>query len=305
MSKVSLCIPTYNNIEQVIHLTKSIEEQTYRDVEIIITDDSTDRQIEEWIKEEKEKNSMNCLSNCIYQHNEKPLGHIYNWNEALNLAGGEYIKIMFSDDWFTYKDSLEKFVNMLEDNPKAGFAFCGSMQVSKEKSYARHASDVFIENFHKDYRYLFTGDEVGAPSAVIYRACGCLFDERSTFASDVFLFMRILKKNSHFVYTKEPLISIGVHENQYTCDFEERDMRKLKDYEILFQEYNIKDYEPGRKFFLKEYVFPYKMGWEYARDLGISIEEYKERKRQIFKQNLTKEYPRAALRRLKRIFLKR
>lgn len=301
MYKVSICIPVYNNLEQVKHLVSSIEEQTYKDVELIITDDSTDNRIEEWIGRQKEAAAFACLKACTYRHNAKPLGHIYNWNEALRLAKGEFIKIMFSDDWFTYADSLEKFVRMLEDNPQASFAFCGSMQVSSSDSYARCASDVFLEKFKKDYRHLFTGDEVGAPSAVIYRACGCYFDERSTFASDVFLFMRILKKNSHFVCTKEPLISIGIHENQYTCDFDERDGRKFRDYEILFEEYDCRENEDCRKFFLKEYVFPYKKGWKYAKKMEIPYAEYRQRFWQIVVQNLTKEYPRAVKRRITKL----
>ncbi len=302
MPKVSICIPTYNNLEQVKHLIQSIEEQTYKDVEIIITDDSTDNQIEDWIKETSTKGTVKCLQHSTYQHNAKPLGHIYNWNEALHLANGEYIKIMFSDDWFTYPDSLERFVRMLDEDTSASFAFCGSMQVSSKQSYARCATDLFLEKFKEDYRYLFTGDEVGAPSAVIYRACDCYFDERSTFASDVFLFLRILKKNSHFVFTKDPLISIGIHDNQYTCDFDEKDERKFRDYEILFEEYNCKDNEDCRKFFLKQYIFPYKKGLDYALSVGIPKAEYKERQRQLVIQYLTKEYPMAIKNRLKKLF---
>lgn len=304
MSKVSICIPTYNNLEQVMHLFSSIEEQTYEDIEIVITDDSTDNKIEEWVGQGAEGTGISCLNKCIYKHNAKPLGHIYNWNEALKLATGEYVKIMFSDDWFTYSDSLEKFVKMLDDNPQASLAFCGSMQVSETSSYARCASDTFIEKFSKDYRYLFTGDEIGAPSAVMYRACDCYFDERSTFASDVFLYMKILKKNSSFAYTKEPLISIGIHDHQYTCDFDEKDMRKFTDYEILYKEYQCKENADCRKFFLKDYIFPHKKGWSYAKEMEIPFREYAERSLQILVWNLTKGYPHALKKRLGRLFKK-
>ena len=64
-----------------------------------------------------------------YIHNEKPLGHIFNWNKSLSEAQGEYIKIMFSDDWFTAPDSLEKMVSLLDRSPEASLAFCGTMQV--------------------------------------------------------------------------------------------------------------------------------------------------------------------------------
>ena len=47
MTKVSICIPTYNNLDQVKHLIASIEEQTYNEIEIIITDDSNNGQIQD------------------------------------------------------------------------------------------------------------------------------------------------------------------------------------------------------------------------------------------------------------------
>ncbi|MDE6607115.1 MAG: glycosyltransferase [Lachnospiraceae bacterium] len=301
MSKVSICIPTYNNLDQVMHLISSINEQTYQDIEIIITDDSTNSEIADWIGKQETIKKLPCLQKCRYQHNKKPLGHIFNWNEALKLAKGEYIKIMFSDDWFTYKDSLEKFIKLLEDKPEAALAFCGSMQVSEKDSYARCAGEEFIAGFTKDYRHLITGDEIGAPSAVIYRACDCYFDERSTFASDVFLFMRILKKNSSFAYTTEPLVSIGVHDNQYTCDFKEIDSRKLADYEILYREYQAWENKECREFFVRQFVFPYKLGWKYAKSMHISFAEYWKRAVQILKWNLTKGYPHALKKRLGRL----
>lgn len=299
MSRVSICIPTYNNLEQVIHLLQSIEEQTYQDIEIIITDDSTNPAIEEWIGAHREDESFTCLKKCTYQHNKKPLGHIFNWNEALSKATGEYIKIMFSDDWFTYKDSLERMVKALEEKPEAALVFTGSMQVSPRESYSRCASDEFIERFRKDYRYLFIDYQIGAPSASLYRACDCYFDERSTFASDVFLFMRILKKNSHFVCIKEPLISIGIHDNQYTCGFDEKDERKLTDYQILFTEYGMVEKKEYRKEFLKSFIFPYGKGWSYAKSMKIPFGEYAAQYFEILWWKLTVGYPHGIKKRLK------
>ena len=106
--KVSICIPAYNNAAEVRRLLLSIAEQTMQDVEIILTDDSTNGGIEALVEEIRGGKSADarpapwtapCMSRLRYVHNEKPLGHIFNWNKALSLAQGEYIKIMFSDDW--------------------------------------------------------------------------------------------------------------------------------------------------------------------------------------------------------------
>lgn len=112
--KVSICIPTYNNAEEVERLLQSISVQEYKDYEVNISDDSTNNAIEQLVAQ---------YPHIHYIHNQKPYGHIFNWNKAIQMAQGEYIKIMFSDDWFTEPNSLGEFVKLLEANPKAMLAF--------------------------------------------------------------------------------------------------------------------------------------------------------------------------------------
>lgn len=274
MPKVSICVPTYQNPEEVKRLLDSVREQTFKDYEIIITDDSKDNRIENYICAlQAEKDSV--AGKIRYYHNEKPLGHIYNWNEALSHARGELIKIMFSDDWFTYPDSLEKMVAMLQHHPEAGMAFCGSMQVSEKNSYSRKPEEGYVEKLQQDYRYVFISNQIGAPSDTLYRreldAC---FDENSNWASDVFLYMEILKKNPKFVYDGQPLISIGIHENQYTESFVEHDRRILKDYQYMFEKYSLKDSRECREYFLKQYLIRYPKGMEEALKSGYGRVEF-------------------------------
>ena len=202
-----------------------------------------------------------------YVHNEKRLGHIINWNAPIRMATGEYIKIMFSDDWFTDSKSLGKFVSMLDENPEAMLAFCGSRQVmldgqnaegvkhvaeeNVKDSYDRYASDEFIDRLQQDYRNLFLGNEIGTPSASIYRRGTelSMFDEQSNWASDMFLYFELLKKSEKFAYTKEPLICVGVHENQYTETFSERDERIYNDYRYMYTKYQLQDSENCRGYF--------------------------------------------------------
>ena len=283
--KVSICIPAYNNEAEVRRLLSSIAAQTMQDVEIILTDDSTNGEIEalvEGIRSGRRADAGSaggilsdapCMSRLRYVHNEKPLGHIFNWNKALSLAKGEYIKIMFSDDWFTQDNSLEKLTALLDDNPKASLAFCGTMQVSKKQTWARAAGKEYVERLRRDYRYLFLGNEIGAPSATLYRACGAAFDERSNWASDMFLYFEILQKNPVFVCTPEPLISIGVHEEQYTESFSERDIRKFRDRLLMYEKYGLKEQEDCRKEMLRLTVM-YGQGFQTASACGASMGEY-------------------------------
>lgn len=286
MVKVSICIPTYNNADEVKQLLESIFEQEYRDFEVNISDDSTNEEIAMVVKGFHERYGEAILR---YIHNEKRLGYIFNWNAAINMANGEYIKIMFSDDWFTDSKCLGKFVRMLDEQPEALLAFSGSRQVmlddsintskhkkSYETAYDRCASTDFIQKLQQDYRNLFLGNEIGAPSAVIYRKTSekCLFDERSNWASDMFLYFEILQRNNAFAYTTEPLICIGEHANQYTETFLERDERIYQDYRYMYEKYKLHESKMCKEYFAKQFLVKYHKGLQEARVLDIGIGRY-------------------------------
>lgn len=299
MPKVSICVPTYQNQEELQRLLDSAREQTFQDFEFIITDDSKDKKIEEYISILQDRKDI-VASKIRYFHNKKPLGHIYNWNEALSYANGEFVKIMFSDDWFTYPDSLEKMVAALENAPEAGLVFCGSMQVSKKDSYSRKPEAGYVEELQKDYRYLFISNQIGAPSDTMYRReLQVKFDEKSNWASDVFLYMEILKKNPKFIYLKEPLISIGIHDNQYTESFSENDSRIFKDYQYMFEKYNLQDSKECRDYFLYKYLIRYPDGKKEALQSGYGKTEFTKALTDYYRKEVLPCWGKALLRKVR------
>ncbi len=270
MVKVSICIPAYNNADELGRLLKSIYMQDFKDFEVNISDDSTNNDIEHLIKKYPQVN---------YKHNKKPLGHIFNWNEAVKMSSGEYIKIMFSDDWFSNNNSLGEFVHMLDSNRECSMAFCGSRQVmldDDKQSYTRCADDEFISRLRVDYMHLFLGNQIGAPSATIYRRGNelALFDEKSNWASDMYLYFDLLKKNPKFAYTREPLVSIGVHNNQYTESFTEKDARIYDDYKYMYQKYNLQESTACKEYFTEKFIIKYNKGLEEAKEMGIETSIY-------------------------------
>ena len=299
MVKVSICIPTYENAEEVARLIRSIGIQTFQDFEVVITDDSRDNKIEEFIHGLTVENK-DFAKKIRYFHNKTPLGHIFNWNEALSHAKGEYIKIMFSDDWFTYEDSLEKLVGLLEKNRTADMAFCGNLQVSEKESYARKPEEGYVETLRKGYQYLFISNQIGAPSNTLYRNKeGIAFDEKSNWASDVFLYIEILKRNPVFEYVEEPLISIGIHENQYTESFSDGDERIVLDYAYMFQKYKLQDHQECRKYFLEQYLVKYEKGLQEALKNGYRKFEFYAAKIRYVKKEVIPSYGYAIKRRLR------
>ena len=90
---VSILIPVYNREKIVAQTIESALSQTYCNFEIIITDNcSTDNTWEVLNKYASENKNIK-----IYR-NEENVGPVLNWKKCLELAQGEYVKFLFSDD---------------------------------------------------------------------------------------------------------------------------------------------------------------------------------------------------------------
>ena len=267
MAKVSICIPTYNNAAALIRLLDSVEAQDFRDYEVIITDDSQGDEIGRLAAER---------GYIQYYKNQTPLGASANWNAAIAKSSGEYVKLMHHDDWFTTSSSLGQFVGLIEAHPEVDMVFSGSRQVEGKNYYDRFASQKEIAFIRKDWRNLFLGNIIGAPSAVMVRrrvADRISYDENLTWLVDMEYDMNILKENPCFVYTEEPLVSIGVSREQLTESCRENKELNVSEYGYLYLKYHLGDKRPYRRKLMKVCADAGKSG-EQVAVFGINKAEY-------------------------------
>lgn len=107
---VSVALCTYNGEKFLAEQLESLINQSYRNLEIIITDDrSSDRTWE----------ILNFFANrdqrVILIQNEKNLGYVKNFEKAIYLCKGQYITLCDQDDvWDTNKIKL--LVDKVKDN---------------------------------------------------------------------------------------------------------------------------------------------------------------------------------------------
>lgn len=256
MPKVSICVPAYGNPEGIRRLLDSIKEQTFTDYEVVLTDDSKDDSVR--------KAALGAgIETLRYFKNEKRLGATGNWNEAVRLSSGDYVKMMHHDDWFSQPDSLARLVELLDGSPGAALAFCGSWQVSLDGSrtavserqsapngpqacaagcsdrFARCISEEHEKLLRDDWRNLFLGNYIGAPSATIYRRNDQEYEEKLTWVMDMEYYMRLLQKRPEIVCTKEPLVCIGVSDSQLTEECRADGKLNIFEYGFLFQEFGL------------------------------------------------------------------
>ena len=235
MCKVSICIPAYNDANAIKRLLNSIFVQSYKDYEIIITDDSITDEVQNYV-------SGIGSAKIQYYRNTKQLGATDNCNAAISKAAGMYIKMMHHDDWFSDCDSLESFVKMLDENEDADIAFSGTNQVCSDTITSRCIADDKVCAMRKSYRTLYRGNWIGAPSATIIRNKDFLFDSNLKWLVDSELYMRILRQNPKFAFSKKPLISIGIDETQLSRSCEHNWKLHTKEYFYVMKKYKFYRY---------------------------------------------------------------
>lgn len=213
--KVSICIPAYNDAVALERLLKSIACQDFNDYEIVISDDSTTEEVREIVEHY-------ASLPIVYQKNEKSLGSPENWNQAIRLASGEYIKIMHNDDSFSRPDSLRKLVGALDSHPEASFAFSACRDIGEGIDILRKPSAFQLSYLTKAPDVLLLGNFIGAPSTTIFRnSLDEYFDKELIWKVDVDFYVRFLKKYPEFVYIDDDLLTIGISPKQISRQCEE------------------------------------------------------------------------------------
>jgi glycosyltransferase involved in cell wall biosynthesis len=200
-------VPAYSQPQYLRRSLESVFSQTFRDYEVIITDDSPDQSVERVV------GRFSQHANLRYHKNKVRKGSPGNWNEAVRLASGEYIKLLHHDDWFSEDKSLAEFVSMLEQDPQADFAFCSSVNCDEEQRLCsvHIPSDTQIRQLRVDPRVLFLGNFIGAPSATIYRSqVNQQFDPRLKWVVDIDFYIRVLVENRVFGVSTRPLVCTTV-----------------------------------------------------------------------------------------------
>jgi glycosyltransferase involved in cell wall biosynthesis len=106
---ISICMATYNGEKYLKEQLKSLLQQSYADIEIIINDDNSDDNtvaiIEEFIKVD---------SRIKLYKNPTNIGYIKNFEQVLKYASGDYIALCDQDDIWEY-NKLELLIQNINE----------------------------------------------------------------------------------------------------------------------------------------------------------------------------------------------
>ena len=147
MSKISVIIPVYKVEKYLDKCIKSVVNQTFTDLEIILIDDgSPDRCpeiCEQWAKKD---------SRIVVIH-KKNGGLSDARNAGLNIATGEFISFVDSDDWIA-KNMYEIMLNYLK-REKADVCACGILACYPDKQIPMPVNSI-VGNSHDIFLQLYT-----------------------------------------------------------------------------------------------------------------------------------------------------
>ena len=271
---VSAIITTYKRPPEVVErAAKSVLNQTYSDVELIIVDDSP--------ASYELRDSVHYMASSLgervtYVQHEKNMGACAARNTGIKHAKGEFVAFLDDDDeWLPEK--IEKQLSVMEKNKSAALVYCGRYTyiVSEDKTIEENVE------FHsgKVYEKLILNNFIGSTSFPLIRKSVAEklggFDVNMKAAQDCEFWLRIAREYD-VDYVPEPLVRYYIHEGeQITKDFRKK-VEALERLENLNSDYLKKhpkaysirllrragcycgkDIKIGRKLFIKAFViFP-------------------------------------------------
>jgi len=213
---ISICIPSYNNEEFIRETIHSVLNQSYRNIELIISDDaSTDNTLEV-----AKKSTENCAFPVTIVSNEKNLGLEGNWNAALKLATGKYVKVLPADDVLS-AGCIKQQVEIMETHENIALTFSARSITTKsgrELLTARfYNNDEEIESKKLVTRCITSGTNViGEPGAVLFSRSTSnkvgLFDGSKPYVIDLDYWTRLLQYGNGYV-TNNKLCTFRIDSN--------------------------------------------------------------------------------------------
>jgi glycosyltransferase involved in cell wall biosynthesis len=233
--KVSICIPTFGVPKILKKTLDSIEMQTYKDYEIIVSDDTLDDSVL------KEIQSHPLRDKITYSKNKLALGSPANWNKSVELANGKYIKIMHHDDKFMANTSLKSFVDLMEKNKDVDFGFLASQSknLKNGKVKVNRPGKLTVYKLQCDCFLLYQRNIIGGPSATIFKKKDFIqYDNELKWLVDVDQYIGNLKRKQKIAYADEVAIETTSNaDHQISRLYENNLCAEVNEYFSIYKKY--------------------------------------------------------------------
>lgn len=211
---VSVVVITYNSEKFILETLESIKEQTYSNLELIISDDhSNDNTVsicQKWTQKYSYKfKNIQILTSPINT------GIPANCNRGYRAAQGEWIKGIAGDDALD-KECISHYIEFLNKHPQASICHSrqhcyndifspNSLNKNKEMQYSS-CIETSNPNPHKQFLYLSLKNPICAPTIImkktLFEAIGG-YDETIPMCEDYPMWLKITRMGYSFYFLDE------------------------------------------------------------------------------------------------------
>lgn len=229
---ISFLVPCYKLAHFLPECVESILSQSFTDFELLILDDCSPDNTAEVAATFRDPRVR-------YVRHEKNLGHVGNFNAGIRLSRGKYVWIISADDRFRNDHIAERYVQLMEANPKVGFTFCPAVELSKgiEKG-------VLAYTVYHDLDTIFPGREfaakltitnnIAAPAVLSRRECYeriTMYPADFRFGEEWFVWASFAL-HYDVGYFAEPMVCYRHHETNLTWSFTGANVRAGMDLDL-------------------------------------------------------------------------
>jgi glycosyltransferase involved in cell wall biosynthesis len=206
---VSIIIPCYNYGQYIEKCIQSALDQTYKNIEVVVVDNgSTDDSLKK----------INTFSNNIRVKIIKLRKNIPPGTElesavgiAINKSNGEYISILYADDWYL-EDKIKEQVDLFgKIQSSVGVVYCHGYRYFEEDKAMYKLGDHRVRGYIFRY-YLKNGDIAIPISPLVKRYCYEIIGLDNPWTGSEYDFF-VMSQYVDFDYVDKRLIVMRMHNN--------------------------------------------------------------------------------------------
>jgi glycosyltransferase involved in cell wall biosynthesis len=222
---VSVPVATYNSADYVIETLESIYNQTYPEIELIISDDfSTDGTIEkvdEWISQERVRQRFANIQFLKVPHNT---GISANCNRYIKASQSDWVKMIAGDD-ILLPNCIADNMEFVSENPDAQIVFSQIrlyQSTFDEKNFIKTIPKTFPDALmdpsftpQDQYKILLLGDRIYyTPSFLMHKKAIAKvggYDEANRLVEDYPMWLKLTSAGIRLHYFHKETVGYRVH----------------------------------------------------------------------------------------------
>lgn len=248
---VSIIIPTYNRPHMISNAIKSVLEQTYKNIEIIVVDDNNPNSKS---RMDTEKEMSNFINNpkIKYLKLSKNLGGALARNKGASIANGKYICFLDDDDIYI-ADKIELQVKTFLKSDYNLAVVGGFANVIDNTGTVKRIEKTLLKG--DVFKYQLAKNICTTSIAMIKKD---VFDkvggfEKMPSSQEHMLFIKIFAENPYYDYVSKVVVNIIHHEEERISTNSNKPLGALKLMEKVESYYYLLDEEEIKKVKLAHY----------------------------------------------------